>query len=312
MLNFRQLRYFWTVAGTGSIARASERLHVTPQTISAQIGELERDVGTDLFRRVGRRLELTSAGRLAQSYAEEIFQTGSELEAALRNPAAAAGQAFRVGLADVVPKSIAYRLLAPAMALEEPVRLICHENKLDRLFGDLAIHQLDLVIADRALPSEMGVRGFSHPLGQSSTVFLAAPELARRYRKDFPQSLHEAPMLLPATGAASRAALGKWFAEQRLVPRIVGEFDDTALIKAFGQAGAGIFPSATVYADEVQQQYKVEMVGVATSVIVKYFAISMERKVTHPAVAAVCEGASRAMSTDAGSRQAVKSARYAP
>lgn len=295
MLNYKQLHYFWNVAKAGSIARAAERLHLTPQTISGQLGELERAVGTDLFRRTGRRLELTAAGKLALSHADEIFQIGSELEALLRYPSKDKQLPFRVGIADVVPKSIACRLLAPVMTLAEPVRLVCHEDKLERLFAELAIHKLDLVIADRPLPSELGVKGFSHVLGSCGVDFYAEAELARRYRTDFPRSLHGAPMLIPGEGAAVRGPLARWFSQQQIQPRIVGEFDDTALMKAFGKIGGGIFPIPAVIAGEVEKQYDVEMVGHAEEVFVKYYAISVERRLTHPAVVAVSQAARQVM-----------------
>lgn len=295
MLNYRQLYYFWTVAKAGGVTRAAERLHLTPQTISGQLGEFERALGKELFRRSGRRLELTAAGKLALSHADEIFQIGSELEASLRDPAASGDLPFRVGVADVVPKSIAYRLLAPAMKLAESVRLICHEDKLERLFAELAIHKLDLTIADRPLPSELGVKGYSHLLGRCGIVFHAAPALAARYRAGFPKSLNGAPLLVPGNGAAVRGALGRWLSEDRIEPRIVGEFDDTALMKAFGQAGVGIFPSAAVIAEEVQHQYHVEAIGRAEEVVVKYYAISVERRITHPAVVAISQAAKHVM-----------------
>lgn len=291
VLNYKQLFYFWNVARAGGVTRAAERLHLMPQTLSGQIGELEKSLGTDLFRRAGRRLELTAAGRLALSHAEEIFQIGNELEALLRNRPGSGELPFRVGLASVVPKSIAYRLLAPALKLAEPIRLICHEDKLERLFAELAIHQLDLVIADRPLPSELGVKGYTHPLGRSAVTFFAAPALAARCREGFPGSLHEAPMLIPGGDASLRGALEHWFKKLQIQPRMVGEFDDTALMKAFGQAGAGVFPVPAVIAPEVLRQYRVEAVGDSKELTVRYNAISLERRLTHPAVKAVTEAA---------------------
>lgn len=298
MLNYKQLHYFWNVAKVGSIVRTAERLHITPQTISGQIGELERALGTDLFRRTGRRLELTAAGKLALSHADEIFQIGSELEALLRNPSKGNELPFRVGVADVVAKSIACRLLEPVMKLAEPVRLICREDKLERLFAELAIHKLDLVIADRPLPTELGVKGYSHLLGSSPVDFQASPELAQRYRTNFPQSLNGAPLLIPGDGAAVRGPLERWFDQQQIQPRIVGEFDDAALMKAFGQIGGGIFPVPAVIAGEVKNQYGVEMVGRTEEIIVKYYAISVERRLTHPAVVAVSQAAKRVVFAD--------------
>ena len=293
MLNYKQLHYFWRVAKAGSIARAAEQLRLAPQTISAQIGTLEGALGTALFRRAGRRLELTAAGQLTVSYADEIFQIGKEMEEAVRNRPGSGDMLFRVGVADVVPKSIAYRLLAPAMNLTERVRLVCREDKLERLFAELAIHRLDLVIADRPLPSELGVKGYNHPLGRSPIAFYASPGLAARYREDFPRSLDGAPMLIPGDRATIRGSLTRWFTEHQIQPRIVGEFDDTALMKAFGKAGAGIFPAPAIMADEIRDQYGAAIIGHADSVAAMYYAISIERKLTHPAVVAVSEAAKK-------------------
>lgn len=291
MLNYKQLYYFWNVARTGSITRAAERLRLTPQTISGQVAQLEQALGIDLFRRTGRRLELTAAGNLALSHADEIFQIGNELEELLRNQSGTGVLPFRIGVAEVVPKAITYRLLAPAMTLAEPVRLLCHENKLEELFAELAIHKLDLVIADRPLPTGLGVKGFNHPLGSSSVVFHASPELAARYRENFPASLHGAPLLIPGSSAAVRGPLMRWFSEHQIQPQIVGEFDDTALMKAFGQGGAGIFPVPAVINEETQRRYDVEFVGRADEIVVKYYAISVERRLKHPAVVAVSKAA---------------------
>lgn len=295
MLNYKQLHYFWAVARAGSIARAAERLHLTPQTISGQIGELESNLGTDLFRRSGRRLELTAAGKLALSHADEIFQIGTELEGHLRNRAVGAEVLLRVGVADVVPKSIAYRLLAPATALADPVRLICQEDKLERLFAELAIHKLDLVIADRPLSSELGVRGYNHPLGRCAVDLHAAPPLAARYRSGFPRSLAGAPLLIPGAASTMRGALLRWFVERRIEPRVVGEFDDSALMKAFGAGGAGLFPAPAATAEEIRRQFGAEVVGRLEGVEVRYFAVSVERRLTHPAVVVVTREAKRAL-----------------
>jgi len=291
VLNYKQLHYFWKVAKAGSIARAAEQLRLAPQTISAQIGTLEEALGTELFRRAGRRLELTAAGQLTLSYADEIFQIGRELEETVRNPAGSSDMLFRVGVADVVPKSIAYRLLAPALGSVGRVRLICREDKLERLFAELAIHKLDLVIADRPLPSELGVKGYSHTLGSTPIAFYAIPGLAARHQEGFPRSLNGAPMLVPSDGATMRGALTRWFSEHKIEPRIVGEFDDTALMKAFGKAGAGIFPAPAILTDEIREQYAAEIIGRADSVTARYYAISVERKLAHPAVVAISEAA---------------------
>ena len=295
MLNYKQLYYFWNVAKAGSIKRAAERLHLTPQTISGQLAELERALTTDLFRRIGRRLELTSAGKLALTHADEIFQIGCELEQSLLSGAAGGELPFRVGVADAVPKTLAYQLLAPAMGLSESVRLICYEDKLERLFAELAIHQLDLVISDRPLPSELGVKGYNHALGQCAIAFYAVPELAVRYRVDFPRSLRGAPFLLPGDKAAVQAPLMHWFSEHQIQPRILGKFDDSALMKAFGKAGVGIFPAPIILSDEIREQYGAEIVGCVDEVTLSYYAISVERRLTHPAVVAVSEAAQKSL-----------------
>jgi len=293
VLNYKQLHYFWRVAKAGSIARAADQLRLAPQTISAQIGTLEEALGTALFRRTGRRLELTPAGQMTVSYADEIFQIGRELEEMVRNRPGGDDLLFRVGVADAVPKSIAYRLLAPAMGLAERVRLVCREDKLERLFAELAIHKLDLVIADRRLPSELGVRGYNHALGGSPVAFYGVPRLAAHLRADFPRSLDGAPMLIPGDGSAVRGSLTRWFSEHQIRPRIVGEFDDTALMKAFGRAGTGIFPAPEVLADEIRGNYEAEIIGRAHSVTSMFYAISVDRKLTHPAVVAVSEAAKK-------------------
>ncbi len=290
MLNYKHLYYFRTVANSGGIARAAQQLNLTPQTISGQLSDLEKALGSALFSRKGRRLELTAAGKLALSHADEIFQIGGELEQALRAPRSSNDQEFRVGIADVVPKSIAYRLLAPALSIAEPVRLCCTEDKLESLFAELAIHKLDLVIADRAMPSDLGVKGYSHFLGESKIAFFGRPELAH-YRCGFPASLHHAPLLMPGKGAAIRGPLERWLNKHQIAPRIVGEFDDTALMKAFGQGGAGIFPASVIIANEIIAQHGVEMIGHTAGLRVRYHAISIERKLTHPAVVAISQAA---------------------
>lgn len=289
MLNYRQLYYFWNVATAGGIRRAAERMHLTPQTLSGQIGELERDLGVKLFVRTGRRLEITEAGKLALARADEIFQIGSELTETLKASPPEEALPFRVGLADSVPKSIAFRLLAPAFKLAPPVRLFCHRDRLENLFAELAIHKLELVIADRQLPAGLGVKAFNHPLGNCSITFFGVQELVRRYRPDFPHSLAGAPLLMP-TGSV-RGELDRWFAEHGIHPHVVGEFDDTALLKTFGQAGLGLFPAPSVMREEVRRLYDVDTVGEAQDIDVRYFAISAERRIKHPAVMAVSEHA---------------------
>ncbi len=295
MLNYKQLHYFWQVARAGSIARASEQLDLTPQTLSGQIGLLEASLEASLFRRVGRGLELTETGRLALSYADEIFEIGSEMEQALIGGTVRQVTQFRVGIADVMPKSIVYRLLAPAMTLNVPIKIVCREDKLEKLLGDLAIHRLDLVLSDRPMPAEMDIKGINHKLGECGLSFFAAPALAEKYEANFPASLNHAPFLVPSLDTAMRGRLMRWFDSQRLRPQIVGEFDDSALMKAFGQAGIGIFTAPSVIADEIAQQYGVVVLGQIDEVLDFYYAISVERKFDHPAVLAICETASTAL-----------------
>ena len=291
MINYKHLHYFWVVAKQGGIARASEHLHLTPQTISAQISLLEDSLGEALFSKAGRNLELTEAGRLVLSYADEMFSLGGELEDAVRNLPSGRPVVFKVGVADVVPKSIAYRLLAPALALPDPVRLVCRENSLDDLLADLALHRIDLVIADGPIPPGLNVRGFNHALGECGISFLAVPELAKGLRKDFPHSLNGSPLLIPSETNLVQARLFQWFDSLHIHPQIVGEFDDGALMKAFGQAGAGVFMVPTAIAAEVAKQYGVKPVGNTEEVREHFYAISVERRISHPAVAAVTETA---------------------
>ncbi|MFJ4195081.1 transcriptional activator NhaR [Pseudomonas sp. NPDC089534] len=297
MLNYRQLHYFWVVAKTGSIVRACEQLNLTPQTISGQISLLEETYGIELFRRVGRQLELTEAGRQTLPYAEQMFQLGGELERMLRTQPNEQQILFRVGVADVVPKSIVYRLIAPTMELSEPLRITCREDKLERLLADLAIQRLDMVISDSPMPSHLDIKGYSQKLGECGISFFATAELAAQYGKDFPRSLHGAPLLIPGAETVVRSRLQRWFAEQQIQPRIVGEFDDSALMQAFGQSGSGIFIGPSVIADEVMRQCGVESIGQTDAVSESFYAISVERKVKHPGIVAITEGARRELFT---------------
>ena len=298
MLNYRQLHYFWVVAKTGSIVRACEQLNLTPQTISGQISLLEQTYGIELFRRVGRQLELTEAGRQTLPYAEQMFQLGGELELMLRAQPNEQQILFRVGVADVVPKSIVYRLIAPTMELNEPLRITCREDKLERLLADLAIQRLDLVISDSPMPSHLDIKGYSQKLGECGISFFATPELAARYGNDFPRNLHGAPLLIPGPETVVRSRLQRWFAEQQIQPQIVGEFDDSALMQAFGQSGSGIFIGPSVIADEVKRQCGVEVIGQTDAVSESFYAISVERKVKHPGIVAITEGARRQLFTE--------------
>ena len=290
-LNFKHLRYFWMVAKTGSIARAAAQLHLTPQSISGQLSEFSSALGVELFHRTGRNLELSDAGRRILSYAESIFSTSDELLNALRDESAKRVLPFHVGIADNVSKSVAYRLVEPALALAEPVRLICREGRLASLLADLAIHRLDMIIADRVMPTSLNVRGYSHLLGESGLTVFGARKLVDGLSGEFPENLDKAPLLLPGEDVAIRPRLIQWLEANNLHPRIVGEFDDSALIKAFGQAGAGLFVAPTAIADHVCEQYKVVVVGRIDGVIEHLYAITTERQITHPAIAAISKTA---------------------
>lgn len=291
MINYKHLYYFLEVAKAESIARASEKLNITPQTISGQIGLLEEHLNEALFARVGRNLKLTDTGRLVLSYAEEIFSLGGELEEMIRELPEQRPKVFKVGVVDVVPKSIAYRLLAPALQLSESVRIICREGSVDSLLAELALHKVDLVIADGPIPSAINVRGFNHPLGDCGITFFATADLAQKLDNKFPQNLNGMPLLLPGEMTVVRNRLTEWLDSQHIYPRIVGEFDDSALMKAFGRTGAGIFIAPSPIAEEVKKQYDVEIIGETSKIREQFYAISVERKISHPAVAAITETA---------------------
>jgi LysR family transcriptional activator of nhaA len=242
---------------------------------------------------VGRRLELTETGRLTLSYADEVFQIGSELEEALRSRPESRSIQFRVGVDDAVPKSIAYRLLTPAMTLAQPVRIVCREDKLTRLLVELAIQRLDLILADRPMPAGTNIKGYSHKLGECGITFFAEPRLAAQFSDKWPDILEIAPLLIPGKEAAVRTPLMRWFDIHQIRPRIVGEFDDSALMQAFGQAGTGIFIAPSVMADEVRRAHGVIVIGETDEVTEQFYAISMERRLTHPAVVAINDAAQK-------------------
>jgi LysR family transcriptional activator of nhaA len=291
MINYKHLHYFCVVAREGGIARAGERLHLTPQTISAQLGLLEDHLGTTLFTRVGRNLQLTESGRLVLSYADEIFSLGGELEEVVHQQPEGRPQLFRVGVVDVVPKSIAHRILQPALRMPEPVRMICREATLDTLLAELALHRLDLVVADRPIPPTVSTRGFSHKLGECGVSFFATRSLRKKMAGDFPHCLDGAPLLLPSSGNQLRSGIERWLDKHRIHPRTIAEFDDSALMKAFGQEGAGAFIAPAAIEAEVALQYQVAAIGRVDEVKERFYAISIERRVTHPVVSDVLESA---------------------
>lgn len=290
-INYHHLLYFWTVAREGSIAKAGEKLRLAQPTISGQLRVLEESLGHKLFTRKGRGLALTDFGQLVYRYADEIFAIGKELTEAIKGRPSGRPVRFVVGISEVVPKLVAYRLLEPALRLHEPVRIVCREDKTERLLADLAVHDLDIVITDAPAPPAVKVRAFNHLLGECGVTFFASPDLAARLRGKFPKSLNGAPMLIPSPEAAVRHRLDQWFDENGVRPEVVGEFDDSALIKAFGQAGVGVFAAPTVIGTDVRRQYGVRAIGKAEKVRERFYAISVERRLKHPAVVAISETA---------------------
>jgi LysR family transcriptional activator of nhaA len=287
-LNYHHLLYFWTVAREGSIARATERLNLSQPAISAQLRTLERSLGEKLFAKRGRNLVLTDVGQLVFRYADEIFTVGRELQETLAGNGTAGRPArLTVGVADALPKILAFRLLEPALAHPQPVRLVLREDKPDRLIADLAIHALDLVLSDAPITPNLRVRAFSHLLGECGVTVFGAPELARRHRARFPQSLDGAPLLLPTENTMLRRSLDAWFEVQGLRPAIVGEIEDSAVLKVFGQAGAGLFMAPSAVEREVQRQYGVRVVGRIDGIRERFYAITVERRITHPVVLAI-------------------------
>ena len=293
-MNLKHLRYFWTVAQMGGVSRAAEKLNLTPQTISGQIRHLEADLGTVLFRPVGRGLELTEAGRQVLSYADKILNLSGELKQALSARQKQPIPVLRIGITDVVPKSFAYRLLAPVGKLPEPVRLVCREGSIDMLLAELALQRLDMLVADRPMPTGLAVRGHSHKLGESPLAFFGAESLCAGL-PGFPACLNDAPLLLPGGHSAIRGHIDRWLSDLRLVPRLMGEFDDGALMKAFGQAGAGFFPGPAVLRDEICTRYNTRCIGVVNEIHEGFWAITAERRVVHPAIMTVMESARSAL-----------------
>jgi LysR family transcriptional activator of nhaA len=291
-MNYKHLMYFWVTAKAGGVMRAGEQLHTTPHTLSGQIKLLEDWLGRRLFKKAGRNLELTEDGRLALGYADQIFTLGAELEAAVRS--ANDGKKvldFKVGVADSVTKSIAYRLLEPAMAIAEPVRLICSEGKFPELLAQLALNRLDLVIADEPMSRRLSVRAFNHPLGGTAMSFFCTPALKSQLQGDFPQCLNGQPLLIQGAQASVRQQLEGWLTRHGVVPHIVGEFDDGALMTAFGREGRGVFMAPSVVEAETARQFGVEVIGHSEELREEFFAVSVEKRITHPCVVAITDAA---------------------
>jgi LysR family transcriptional activator of nhaA len=290
-LNYHHLLYFWVVAREGSIVRASQELNLAQPTISGQIRVLEEKLGEKLFMRVGRNLALTDTGRMVYRYADEIFTLGRELREALQGRVTDHPMRVTIGITDVLPKLVAYRLLEPALHIAGPVQLTCQEGKLEQLLAELAVYKLDVVLSDAPIGPLVKVRAFNHLLGECSVSFFGAPTLAAAYRQHFPQSLQHAPLLAPTGNTVLRRNLDQWFDEQGLHPIIVGEFEDSALLKVFGQQGLGLFTAPSVIEAEVKRQYNVEVIGRVDAVKERFYAITVNRKLRHPAVIAMSDTA---------------------
>lgn len=298
-LNYHHLLYFWAVAREGSIAQACETLHLAQPTVSAQIKKLEDTLGQKLFDRVGRKLVLTETGQTVFRYAEEIFSLGRELVDTVKGRGSKRPLRFTVGSVDVLPKMSVYRILEPAFGASGPaLQLLCYEGKLPDLLAELALHRLDLVLADRPASPTARVRVYNHPLGDSGVSIFGVPALAERYRSDFPNSMGTAPLLLPTANTALRQEIDRWLDARGLRANVTGQIEDSALLKIFGRAGRGLFPAPSVFATEICQQYNVEVIGELEDVRERFYAISGERRLKHPAALKVCQFAREQLFSD--------------
>lgn len=290
-LNYHHLFYFWTVAREGSIARACELLHLTQPTISGQLRSLEKALGAKLFDRVGRNLVLSDTGQVVYRYADEIFSLGRELQDTLKGRPVGRSLRLIVGTTPTLPKTIVYRLLEPALHLPEPVQIIYDEGRPDYLLAQLAVNALDVVLSDLPASPLVKVHAFNHLLGECGVSFMATARLAAAHRRGFPRSLDGAPILLPGENSALRRALEQWFQAEGIQPLVRGEFADSAVLKVFGSIGVGIFAIPSVVEEEVRQQSRLRLVGRVPSIRERFYVISVERRLKHPAVVAITDAA---------------------
>jgi LysR family transcriptional activator of nhaA len=290
-LNYHHLLYFWVVAREGGLVPAGKVLRLSHPTLSAQIHALEGELGEQLFTKKGRRLALTEMGRVVYRYADEIFTLGREMLETLEGRSSARGLRLDVGIANVVPKLIVRQLLQPALALAEPMRLVCHEDKYEKLLASLALHELDIVISDAPVPPGGSVRAFHHLLGETGISFFGSKSLAARHKRGFPRSLDGAPMLLPLENLTLRRLLNQWFERAGIQPRVVAEFEDSALLQVFGGDGVGVFAAPSVVEAQVIEQSGVQLIGRTDQVRERFYAISVERRLENPAVVAICDAA---------------------
>jgi len=283
-LNYNHLLYFWTIAREGSIAKASEVLHLTPQTISGQLKMLEESIGQKLFDRVGRGQTLSETEQIVHQYAEVIFTLGNELTYRVRDKSITTPVSLNIGIVNSIAKLIAYRIIDSVFDTTESIKTSCFEGDLDKLLGDLAIHKLDMIISDKPVPAGLNVKAYSHKLGISDIAFFSHESVRRDYLDNFPESLHDAPFLLPLPSTPLRRLIDDWLERMSIRPKIIAEFDDSALMKAFGTGGKGIFPAPVVISKEVCEMYQASEIGRVPEIQEEYYAISPERKVKHPAM----------------------------
>jgi len=294
-VNYQHLYYFWAVAKYGSVSAACEILHLAQPTISGQLAVFEQSVGTKLLRKEGRKLVMTETGRAVFHYADEIFELGREMKHMLKGHEAERGLRLTIGISDAIPKLIAYRLMEPVLQLSNPKQVHCVEDKTDRLLIEIGLHSIDMVLCDVPATPAVGTRLFNHFLGGSNVAVFAAPELAGRYRSDFPRSLNGAPFLLPTTNTALRRSLDQWFDEQEISPMIQAEIEDSALLKTAGAAGVGLFFSSKIVAGAIQRQYGAEMLGEVKGVVERFYAITAQRRMKHPLVELILKSAEHGM-----------------
>ena len=294
-INYKHLRYFWVVAREGSIIQASERLNITPQTISGQLSKLEERINTPLFERKGRGLQLTDAGRVVMRYADNIFELGSELSDILRGEPTIGPSEFIISASSAIPKTIVHKIIEPALNIDREVSLTSLEGPVDAILADLAVHKIDMVLSDTPVRGALSIKVDNHKLGESGITFLGTPKLAKKYRKNFPQSLHHAPMLLPTEQNEVRRLFDHFASSEKIHPTVRGQFDDSALMKSFGKAGMGIFFMPSIIAEEVCKTFNVSIIGKTDKIKQEFYAISAQRKISHPAVAAICNSAKQGL-----------------
>lgn len=294
-VNYQHLYYFWTVAKHGSISAACEVLHLAQPTISGQLTVFEQSVGVKLLRKEGRKLVLTDTGRAVYHYADEIFALGREMTHMLKGRTTERGLRLNIGVSDAMPKLIAYRLMAPLLRLSDPKQIHCVEDKTERLLTEIGLHSIDMMLSDVPATPASGARVFNHFLGESAVAIFASPDLAARYRENFPRCLNGAPFLLPTINTALRRSLDQWFDDKQLSPKIQAEVEDSGLLKTFGAAGAGLFFSPVSVASEIQRQYGTEMLGTADGVVERFYAITAQRRLKHPLVTAILDNAQQGL-----------------